>query len=80
MVWLVMAAAVADCFILSFRAIARASKFQWLSLSCDVEAKLERIERVTQFTAFHEKVMLEIPASMDEAKAHRLLEQIEIAA
>jgi organic hydroperoxide reductase OsmC/OhrA len=46
-----LAAAVADCFILSFRAIARASKFEWVSLRCDVEAVLERIEKVTQFSS-----------------------------
>lgn len=74
-----LAAAVADCFILSFRAIARASKFEWVALSCDVEAVLERIDRVTQFTAFREKVVLEIPASMDENKAKRLLEMAERA-
>ena len=36
-----LAAAVADCFVLSFRAIARASKLEWRSLSCDVEAVLD---------------------------------------
>jgi organic hydroperoxide reductase OsmC/OhrA len=72
-----LTAAVADCFILSFRAIARASKFEWNSLSCEVEAVLERIEKVTKFTAFNERVVLEIPAGMDEAKAQRLLEMAE---
>lgn len=74
-----LTAAVADCFILSFRAIATASKFEWISLSCDVKAVLERIDRVTQFTAFHEKVVLEIPPGTDESKANRLLEMAERA-
>jgi organic hydroperoxide reductase OsmC/OhrA len=72
-----LAAAVADCFILSFRAIARASKFDWISLSCDVDAVLEKVGKVTQFTEFRENVVLEVPADTDEAKAMRLLEMAE---
>lgn len=72
-----LAAAIADCFILSFRAVARAAKFDWLSLSCDVDAVLDKVERVTQFTEFHQKVVLEVPAGTDEAKAMRLLEKAE---
>jgi len=72
-----LAAAVADCFILSFRAIARASKFDWINLTCDVDAVLEKVEKVTQFTEFRENVVLEVPAGTDEAKAMRLLEMAE---
>lgn len=72
-----LAAAVADCFILSFRAIARASRFEWLSLECKVDAVLDKVEKVTQFTEIHEKVVLEVPAGTDERKAMRLLERAE---
>jgi organic hydroperoxide reductase OsmC/OhrA len=72
-----LSAAVADCFILSFRAIARASKFDWISLTCDVDAVLERVDKVTRFTAFHETVVLEVPPGTDEGKAMRLLEKAE---
>jgi organic hydroperoxide reductase OsmC/OhrA len=72
-----LAAAVADCFILSFRAIARASKFEWISLSCDVEAVLDKVEKVTQFTEYRETVVLEVPPGSDEQKALRLLERAE---
>jgi organic hydroperoxide reductase OsmC/OhrA len=72
-----LSAAVADCFILSFRAIARASKFDWISLTCDVDAVLERVDKVTRFTAFHETVVLEVPPGTDEGKAMRLLERAE---
>jgi organic hydroperoxide reductase OsmC/OhrA len=74
-----LAAAVADCFILSFRAIARASRFEWLSLECKVDAVLDKVEKVTQFTDFQETVVLEIPAGADEKKAMRLLEKAERA-
>lgn len=72
-----LSAAIADCFILSFRAIARASKFEWVSLRCDVDAVLDKVEKVTQFTEIHETVVLEVPPGTDEAKAMRLLERAE---
>jgi organic hydroperoxide reductase OsmC/OhrA len=72
-----MAAAVASCFKLSFRAIARAAKFEWVSIRCDVVAVLDRVDKVTQFTEFHQTVLLEVPPGSDEAKAVRLLEKAE---
>lgn len=69
--------AVADCFVLSFRAIARAAKLEWSSLSCDVVGTLDKIERVTQFTSFDVKAQLTVTAGIDEKKAHRLLEKAE---
>lgn len=72
-----LVAAVADCFILSFRAIARASHLEWDSLTCSTEGTLERIDRVTQFTRFDVTATLDIPPGTDESKAHRLLEKAE---
>jgi organic hydroperoxide reductase OsmC/OhrA len=74
-----LVAAVADCFILSFRAIARASKLEWTSLSCNVTGTLDRVERKTQFTGFEVTAELVVPAGTDEAKANRLLEKAEDA-
>ena len=72
-----LSAAISDCFILSFRAVARAAKLDWISIRCDVDAVLARVEKVTQFTEFHQDVVLEVPAGTDEAKAMRLLEKAE---
>jgi len=72
-----LVAAVADCFILTFRAIARGSKLAWTSLSCEVEGTLDRVERVTQFTGFRVRASLRVPAGTDEARAKRLLERAE---
>ena len=72
-----LVAAVADCFILSFRAIAKASRLEWDSLTCSTEGTLERIDRVTQFTSFNVTAILDIPPGTDESKAHRLLEKAE---
>lgn len=72
-----LVASVADCFILSFRAIARASKLDWTSLTCEVEGVLDRVDRVSQFTHFEVTAALEIPHAADQAKALRMLEKAE---
>jgi organic hydroperoxide reductase OsmC/OhrA len=69
--------AVADCFTLGFRAIARASKLEWVSLRCQVVGTLERVERVTQFTGFVVRASLQVPPGTDEARARSLLEKAE---
>ncbi len=70
-------AAVADCFILSFRAIARASKLSWVSLSCECEGTLERREGTTKFTEFVINATLDVPQDANEERARRLLEKAE---
>lgn len=70
-------AAVADCFILSFRAIARASKFSWVSLSCECEGTLERREGTTKFTEFVINATLDVPQDANQERARRLLDKAE---
>jgi len=72
-----LVAAVANCFILTFRAIARASRFEWTALSCDVTGVLDKIDKVTQFDRFDISVTLTVPAGSDQKKAHRLMEKAE---
>ena len=69
--------AVADCFILTFRAIAKASNLSWISLDCHVTGTLDRIDRMTQFTHFDVKAHLVLPAEADAARARHLLEKAE---
>ena len=72
-----LTAALADCFVLSFRAVARASRFEWVRLDCTAEGTLERIERVTSFTAFTVKARLEVPQGSDVERARKLLAKAE---
>lgn len=72
-------AAVADCYILTFKAIARASKCDWSAIRCDVEGTLDRVDRVTRFTQFQLAVVLDVPAGTDEQAAMRILEKTEHA-
>ena len=68
---------VANCFILTFRAIARAARLEWDSLTCDVSGTLDKLERATQFTAFDVSARLTVPTGTDETKALKLLEKAE---
>ena len=72
-----LVAAVAGCFILTFRAIARASKLSWMSLKCEVDGTLERVEGAIKFTRFVVHATLDVPQDTDEERAHRLLEKAE---
>ncbi len=72
-----LVAAVADCFILSFRGIARASKLSWLSMECSVEGTLTRVERTTKFTTFEIRATLYVPPDTNQEKAHKLMEKAE---
>ena len=72
-----LVAAVTDCFILSFRAIARASKLTWRHLSCRTEGVLDRVDGVTRFTELLIRARLQLPAGGDGDKGRRLLEKAE---
>jgi organic hydroperoxide reductase OsmC/OhrA len=72
-----LVAAVADCFVLTFRGIAGLSRFPWLSLECSVSGTVDRVERVTQFTALEVRARLTVPASAPQDQARRLLAKAE---
>jgi peroxiredoxin-like protein len=72
-----LVASVADCLILTFRAIARASKHSWISLKCEVEGTLQRRDGKTRFTDFVVHATLVVPQDTNEARAQRLLEKAE---
>jgi len=72
-----LVASVADCFILNFRAIARASKLDWISLNCEVVGTLERADKKTRFTEFTVTATLSVPPEVNEDRAYRLLQKAE---
>jgi peroxiredoxin-like protein len=69
--------AVADCFILSFRAVARASRLEWSSLEASVEGKLDRVDNRTRFTEIVVRATLRVPAGTDAGRAEKLMEKAE---
>jgi organic hydroperoxide reductase OsmC/OhrA len=72
-----LVAAMADCFILTFRAIARASQLAWLRLECRTDGILDRVDNVTRFTRFDIQATLKVPAGTDQLRAERILEKAE---
>lgn len=72
-----LVAAAVDCFVLTFRAIAAASKLPWEGLSCSGEGTLDRVDGVTRFTALALHVRLTLPPGGDADRAKRLLEKAE---
>jgi len=74
-----LTAAVVDCFVLGFRAIAQASKFRWLHLEARTQGNLDRIQGKMQFTRFDTHAKLQVAAGTDLERARRLLEKAELS-
>jgi len=72
-----LTAAVADCFVLNFRAIAAASKFKWLNLEASTRGTLDRAGGTLRFTRFDTRAKLHVPTGTDLERAKRLLEKAE---
>ena len=72
-----LVASVANCFVLTFRAVARAASFEWTSLECHVVGVLERIDGVAQFSHYTTRATLTVPPGADRQKAGQLLERAE---
>ena len=72
-----LVAAVASCFLLTFKAVARASKLEWSQLECSVEGTLERVDGVTQFSRMHTRARLTVPGGNHDELCRRLLEKAE---
>jgi organic hydroperoxide reductase OsmC/OhrA len=72
-----LTAAVADCFVLGFRAIAAASKYAWVSLEARTEGTLDRIEGKMRFTRFETHAKLHVAEGADIDRAKKLLEKAE---
>jgi len=69
--------AVADCFVLSFRSVAGASRVPWTSLHCNVQGELDRIDKVSRFTTMRIHARLVVPPEVGIDRAERLLHRAE---
>ena len=72
-----LVAAAADCFILTFRAVARAGKLTWRHLDCHAEGVLDRVDRAARFTKITTFAKLYVPVGVDVAHARQVLEKAE---
>lgn len=72
-----LVAAIADCLVLTFRAIARATRLEWRTLDCEVKGTLTRDLGKSSFTGYLVHARLVVPAGVDVAKARAALEKAE---
>lgn len=66
-------AAIADCYVLTFCAVASFARFRWTALSCQVEGVVDRVDRVTRLTEVDIRAQITVPAGTDAAQAEHLL-------
>lgn len=72
-------AAVETCFLFTLRAVARASKVEFISLQLTGEGTVDRKDGATRFTEIVLRPRLALPAGADREKAMRVLEKSEKA-
>ncbi len=72
-----LTAAIADCLVLTFRAVATASKIPWIALRIEADGTLDRIDRATQFTRFDLRARLRVPSGTNVDQARRALDKAE---
>lgn len=72
-----LCAAVASCFILSFRAVARAARLDWQKLGCQVDGTLQREGGILRFTRLSILATLTVEPEPDFTRYRRALEQAE---
>jgi peroxiredoxin-like protein len=73
------AAALASCFVTTFKAIADFSKFDYVGLQVEAEAILEKEQGGYSITKVIVQPMLTVAAGADRERATRLLEKAERA-
>ena len=69
--------AIADCYAMTFRGIARRSELEWTSLRLEVTGVLNRVDNVTRFTDVHIRARLLVPDCAREELASRVLAKAE---
>jgi peroxiredoxin-like protein len=72
-------AAVESCFVMTFRAIAQASRIDFTSLAVDGQGIVDRANGGMRFTEIVLRPRLVLPAGADPARAQRALEKAEKA-
>jgi peroxiredoxin-like protein len=69
--------AVANCFVLSFKAVASATNFPWENIHCEAIGTLDKVDRLMKFTQITTQVRLVINDPNAQEKALKLLEKAE---
>jgi peroxiredoxin-like protein len=67
--------AAADCYAITFRGVARASRLTWTGMTCEVAGTLDRVDGVMRFSRLDVHARLTVPEGTSEALACRVLEK-----
>lgn len=70
-------AAIADCFVLTFRAVAQANRLDWAHMECAAQGTLDREDGTLRFTDIHLRVSLTLANVSDMERGRMLLERAE---
>jgi uncharacterized OsmC-like protein len=70
-------ASIQTCFLFTFRAIARVSRLEFLSLEIDATGIVDRREGVTRFTEVVLRPVVTVPAGSDHERVLHALEKTE---
>ena len=71
--------AVEACFLLTFRAAARASGIDFVSMAVEAEGFVDRVDGRTRFTEIVLRPRVALPAGVDWVRVRRVLEKAERA-
>jgi len=72
-------AAVEACFLLTFRAVAQASRLEFASIAVEAEGIVDRVGGVTRFTEIVLRPRVALPAGTDQVRVQRALEKADRA-
>jgi uncharacterized OsmC-like protein len=72
-----LVASVANCFILTWRSVARASQVEWEHVVCHVEGILDRVDKMPKFTEFRIRAEIKLPPGGHAERAKRAAEKSE---
>jgi peroxiredoxin-like protein len=70
-------ATIADCFLMTFKAVSSLSKLDWISLDVDAEGTLDKVDSKLQFTEVHLNATLKLKEGGNEERAIRLMHKAE---
>lgn len=70
-------ASLSSCLVLSFKAIAKASRFEWQSIKANASGSLDKVDRTVKFTKATITVDLTVKSNDDIEKGHALLQKAE---
>jgi peroxiredoxin-like protein len=70
-------ATIANCFLMTFKAISALSNLDWISLDVNAKGVLDKVDSKLQFTEVELNAVLKIPNGGNEERAIRIMHKAE---